>query len=290
VQRRCGAERFSNKAILSRNIIRNRSVLNCVRDYSVLANATWKLSGTPSRNVRFFSWAAVTSGAPETTEFRIKYKKDGSTVSPWHGIPLKSGNLFHYVNEIPKGSRAKMEISTKEADNPIKQDIKKGKLRYFTYGDIPFNYGAIPQTFEDPSHVHPDTKFKGDGDPIDVVEVGGVPIPMGSIVKVKVLGLLALIDEEETDWKILAVAENSPLYAKLNDVGDIEKATVDGVRNWFKMYKTTDGKPENKFAFDGAVKNKQYAERIVAETHESWKLLCANKLGDLGMAIPGGKK
>jgi len=33
------------------------------------------------------------------------------------------------VFEIPKGQRAKMEIATKEALNPIKQDIKKEKLR-----------------------------------------------------------------------------------------------------------------------------------------------------------------
>lgn len=40
-----------------------------------------------------------------------------------------------------------MEISTTQENNPIVQDVKKGKLRDFTYGSIPFNYGALPQTF-----------------------------------------------------------------------------------------------------------------------------------------------
>lgn len=37
----------------------------------------------------------------------------------------------HYVNEIPKATKAKMEVGTKVEWNPIKQDVKKGKLRYF---------------------------------------------------------------------------------------------------------------------------------------------------------------
>ena len=37
-----------------------------------------------------------------------------------------------------------------EEKNPIKQDTKKGKLRYYPY-NINWNYGMIPQTWEDPS-------------------------------------------------------------------------------------------------------------------------------------------
>ena len=42
-----------------------------------------------------------------------------------------------------------MQIATKEALNPIKQDCKKGKLRYvhncFPYHGYIWNYGALPQ-------------------------------------------------------------------------------------------------------------------------------------------------
>lgn len=42
-----------------------------------------------------------------------------------------------------------MQIATKEALNPIKQDFKKGKLRYvhncFPYHGYIWNYGALPQ-------------------------------------------------------------------------------------------------------------------------------------------------
>lgn len=39
----------------------------------------------------------------------------------------------------------------KEANTPIKQDIKKGKLRDYPY-NIRWNYGMLPRTWEDPEH------------------------------------------------------------------------------------------------------------------------------------------
>jgi hypothetical protein len=72
-------------------------------------------------------------------------------VSAWHDIPLESacGNL-NMITEIPKMTKAKMEIDTKAALNPIVQDTKKGKLRYY-HGPIFWNYGCAPRTWEDPN-------------------------------------------------------------------------------------------------------------------------------------------
>ena len=38
-----------------------------------------------------------------------------------------------------------------EPKTPIKQDTKKGKLRNYPY-NINWNYGLLPQTWEDPAH------------------------------------------------------------------------------------------------------------------------------------------
>lgn len=48
-----------------------------------------------------------------------------------------------------------------------------------------FNYGALPQTWEDPSHTHPDTGFPGDNDPIDAVEIGTKQWHTGAVVSVR---------------------------------------------------------------------------------------------------------
>jgi 3'-phosphoadenosine 5'-phosphosulfate synthase len=45
---------------------------------------------------------------------------------------------------------AKMEVNKELPGNPITQDIKNGEPRFYTYGTTFFNYGLIPQTWEDP--------------------------------------------------------------------------------------------------------------------------------------------
>ena len=138
-------------------------------------------------------------------EFRQNfYYNDGTRtqISPWHDIPLyNSDGSVNFICEIPKWTRKKMEIATGEPFNPIKQDTKNGKLREYTWGDMLFNYGAMPQTWEDPDHITEGTGCKGDNDPIDVVEIGTKQWPIGAIVQVKILGVLAMIDSGETDWK-----------------------------------------------------------------------------------------
>ena len=71
-----------------------------------------------------------------------------------------------------------------EEGNPIAQDIKKGKLRDY-HGPIFWNYGCLPQTWEDPNVLHPEVKCKGDNDPVDLVEIGSKALPSGSVVKVR---------------------------------------------------------------------------------------------------------
>lgn len=178
-----------------------------------------------------------------------------------------------------------LQISLAEVLNPIKQDVKKGKLRYvancFPHKGYIWNYGAIPQTWENPEHLDAATGCKGDNDPIDVLEIGSRVANRGEVVQVKVLGTLALIDEGETDWKVIAIDVNDPAASQLNDIGDVDKvfpglmkATVE----WFKIYKMPDGKPENQFAFNGEAKNAAFALNIIAEVHQFWKGLIGKEV------------
>jgi len=72
-------------------------------------------------------------GQPETLDYRVFLVDGGGRkVSPWHDVPLRAGDgAFHFIVEIPKESSAKMEVATDEAFTPIKQDTKKGNLRYY---------------------------------------------------------------------------------------------------------------------------------------------------------------
>ena len=101
-----------------------------------------------------YSVATETSGEAATESFRLNFKgEDGSALSPWHDIPLKGDGGYNMVVEIPKMTKAKMEVATKEPNNPIAQDIKKGNLRDY-HGPIFWNYGCLPQTWEDPNGTY----------------------------------------------------------------------------------------------------------------------------------------
>ena len=130
---------------------------------------------------------------------------------------------------------------------------------------------------------HEELKVLGDGDPIDAVEIGGAALGMGSVTAVRPLGVLAMIDEGELDWKcaahprfvpslpkpsfksltgaacdprvialrrLLVINVDDPLAASLHNVADVEEhcpGVVSGVREWFRWYKTPDDKPINAF-------------------------------------------
>lgn len=108
--------------------------------------------------------------------------------------------------------------------------------------------------------MHPETKARGDNDPLDVCEIGERVAKPGQVKQVKVLGILALLDEMETDWKAIVIDVNDPLALKLNDIDDVEShlpGLLDGTKRWFRTYKVPDGKPENKFALRGEFRNKE---------------------------------
>jgi len=219
-------------------------------------------------------------GERNTLAWKMYYKNEaGDLISPFHDIPLSSSaGTFNMVVEVPRWSNAKLEIDTGAALNPIKQDTKKGKLRYvancFPYKGYIWNYGCIPQTWEDPGHKDKNTEQLGDNDPIDVCDIGSKVHDIGAVIQVKVLGILAMIDEGETDWKVIVVDVNDENADKLNNLEDVEKVKpgyLDATREWFKIYKRPDGKPFNVFAFDGEYKDKAFAEDIINETHEFWK-------------------
>jgi 3'-phosphoadenosine 5'-phosphosulfate synthase len=204
-------------------------------------------------------------GVYGTKSFKLYPVVDNKRVSAWHDVslkytlwsslspvenPIQPQMLFNFIVEIPMYSTAKMEMMKDVVGNPIMQDTKDGQLRYYTYGIPIFNYGLLPQTWEDPNHVDPVTFTKGDGDPIDAIEIGNAgPLPMGSVVRVKVLGSFALIDEGETDHKIVVLRQDDPDFYLVHNMADLESrrpGITAALVDWLKNYKTSDGKPANK--------------------------------------------
>lgn len=229
------------------------------------------------------------------------YQKDTEKkkFSPWHDVPLyvlgegKKAKILHFLCEIPKWTRVKYEVATKEMFNPIKQDVKNGKVRYYQHGDMLFNYGCFPQTWENPNHISKDTNQPGDNDPIDGIEIGTKQIKSGGIAQVKVLGVLGMIDDNETDWKVICISIDDPLSHLLNDVDDVEEyipGAIDALRDWLRDYKVCTGKEPNTFAFNGKCKDKEYTLNVIEETHNFWKKLRQEKKDIIHTPLPTSQR
>jgi inorganic pyrophosphatase len=226
---------------------------------------------------------------------RYFFDYESKRISPWHDIPYaakKEGDvtLLHFVCEIPKGTAKKFEIVTKNGvdgdpgpfeNNPIMQDRKKDKksgefyLREYKYPEenpgTMVNYGAVPQTWEDPDHVTPETDAKGDDDPIDVVQLNDASCQTGDVQVVRPLGIFALIDDGETDWKMLVVDVNAKDAAsKWKSLKDVPKETQTALIKWFKEYKIPEGKGENEIAMKEEIQDEVFAAKVAQETHKAW--------------------
>lgn len=172
--------------------------------------------------------------------------------------------------------------------------MKKGKLRDYAI-PIEWNYGAFPQTWEQPDHAWAGLEAlatRGDNDPLDVVDLSRIAVPCGTVIQVKLLGVLAMIDEGEIDWKVLAINTADPKAAMVSCLEDLEThfpGEVSRVREWFTWYKAVDGEPgdgplgsnlvdgkePNVFGFDGRALDSARALEVVEMTHASWASLVA---------------
>lgn len=223
--------------------------------------------------------SAVEEGRFGTTAYSLFPSYQGKKmVSPWHDIPLKSGSHYNFVTEIPMWTSAKMEVSKEKYRNPIMQDTNKdGSPRYYTYGVPFFNYGLLPQTWEDPA-LKSAAGYGGDNDPLDVIEVGEGPLAMGSTTPIIVLGSLELIDEGETDHKIIGLRASDPRAATVRSLADLERSSrglTARLVDWLKMYKTSDGKGVNNIANGERATSASEAEAIIAECEQRWRALLA---------------
>lgn len=145
------------------------------------------------------------------------------------GPPIRPAEgLVSAVVEIPTGATEKWEV---KLDGVMRWDIKNGKPRLVKYLGYPANYGIVPRALLGKDQG-------GDGDPLDIL-VLGPSLPRGTVVPVKVLGTIRLIEAGEKDDKLIAVTPDSPL-ADADSVGELDEK-YPGItlilQTWFEGYK-----------------------------------------------------
>jgi inorganic pyrophosphatase len=146
-------------------------------------------------------------------------------------IPARSENgKINCVIEIPAGTNVKIEYDP-ETQRFI-PDKRHGKDRVISYLPYPANYGFIPGTLSDPGNG-------GDGDAVDVVVLSS-SLPSGTVIEVIPIGMLRLIDQDEQDYKILAIpadpADRIMEAENLTQLVTNYSQVLEIIESWFLNY------------------------------------------------------
>ena len=144
-------------------------------------------------------YTIVERGQLYTKDYRC-YFKNASTneyISPFHDIPIffdAEKKVLNAVIEVPRWSNAKMEISKTEKLNPIMHDLEKSQIRFvaniFPHHGYNWNYGFIPQTWDNPAIKCKFSGLNGDNEALDICEIGSAVQPTGTVLQIKVLGAI----------------------------------------------------------------------------------------------------
>jgi len=163
---------------------------------------------------------------------------------PWHGLEVGKNP--------PKVVNAFIEITPFDS---VKYELDKetGFIRVDrpqqTSSQPPSLYGFIPRTFCGRRVAELSVKAKGgDKDPLDICVISERPINRGEVIlSVRVVGGIQMIDDDESDDKILAVLENDSFWGSAEDIDDIPKALTERICHYFDTYKYIFGEDHNVF-------------------------------------------
>ena len=173
--------------------------------------------------------------------------------------PISSSGNINVVIEIPSGTHDKFEVSKKTGQ--IVQNIEDGLPRKIKYIGYPGNYGMIPKTLLSP-------KTGGDGDPLDVI-VLGEQLQKGSVVEIKLIGILKMLDNGEIDDKLIAVRVNNSIFSSVTSFNELKKSyagTTNILEIWFANYKGS-----NKIIING-FDDEKIALKVFETAHKDYKL------------------
>lgn len=136
----------------------------------------------------------------------------------WHDVEAGNPKKFNTIVEIPKDSKLKYELD-KKTGLLLLDRAMHSSVAY------PGNYGMVPRTLWE------------DGDPLDVLIISDYPIHPLTLVKTRPIGVMRMIDDGESDDKIIGVVDDDPRYKEIKDVSNLAQHRVKEIKNFFETYK-----------------------------------------------------
>ncbi|HQV98969.1 MAG TPA: inorganic diphosphatase [Bacteroidia bacterium] len=166
---------------------------------------------------------------------------------PWHNVSYgdQAPDIVTALIEIPKGSKAKYEV------DKVSGLLKLDRV-LFSSVFYPANYGFIPQTLGD------------DHDPLDILVLSQIEIVPLCLVKSRVIGVMRMIDNDEGDDKIIAVAENDMSVNHIKDISELPAHFIQELQNFFENYTKLEKKKVRIDGFQSIDKAKEIIVRAIA--------------------------
>lgn len=162
------------------------------------------------------------------------------------------------VVEVTSGSRSKFEYKADWEAFVLDRIIPSSVV-------FPVEYGFVPQT------------VYADGDPLDIMALSYAPLTVGTVARVRVIGVLEMEDEEGQDSKILSVLANDRRFEGYSDITDVQKHQLTEIREFFETYK--------RLQPCSWVKVKGWQNRDAALKDIEQAMAAYRKQSDLGQAI-----
>ena len=161
-------------------------------------------------------------------------------------------DAFYAVTEIPAGGIIKYET-----------DAKTGFIVADRFQSMPVaypaNYGSLTQS------------LGGDNDPLDVIFYTRAPLAPGTLIKLRPIGVLKMIDGGEVDDKIVAVPAShvDPTYDAIQTVADLPKMEQQRLEAFFRVYKDL---PEGRKKVElKGFEDANAAKAEIKQAYETWK-------------------
>ncbi len=147
------------------------------------------------------------------------------------------------IVETPRGSRNKYELD-KDAGSIVLDRVLRSSVGY------PADYGLIPQTLYE------------DDDPLDVIIINRFPLVPATILDVRPIAAMGMIDDGEADDKIIAVPKDDVYYDSWTDLKDIPQPLLNELEEFFSTYKHLEKKETKITGFEG----KEKAYKLIKES------------------------
>ena len=137
-------------------------------------------------------------------------------------------SLYNVVIETSKGSPNKLGYDDALGAFTLHSVLPQGAV-------FPFDFGFLPRT------------KGGDGDPLDVLVLMQAPVPAGTIVPTRLIGVIEAEQREKSgatvrNDRLIGVAPSCALYRDVTKLDELPTALVDEIEQFFVNYERQEAK------------------------------------------------